>query len=382
MTTSTVDEIIRKALAAAAWGSGLGVAGGLVALVIGLLTVSVQATVKPSHLPLAISAPQPLVDRLREQAGDEVDWRQVSSQAEAERLLDDKRVYGAVLLNPGPTGPTATVVLSGAVNPSATQVAQPLLTQVGGALVAAAQAQSAARPAATTSSIPAQAAPAKPAVQVITIHQVSPAGLLVPLAASLLLWLTTFFASILANVVAPRARGARPLGRSVPVVTAAMAAVAGTILVVGLARVWDQSLAIGLDVIGFMALVGLAFALLQAAVLRWTGLAGIPLLALTYLMAPAAAGLPSEVLSPVYRNLIWSWLPFRFSAEGIRSLLYLGSQGPGVQEALWLFGGIAVGALVLMVAPKPRRRPSPTLGAGLVGATAPGDADGLESRRA
>jgi len=163
-------------------------------------------------------------------------------------------------------------------------------------------------------------------------------------------------ASILAAVAAPRARGGRPLDRAALVFTAAMGAVAGTVVVVALARIWDASLAIGWDVIGLLALIGLAFALLQAAVLRWLGLLGIPLLALLYLMAPAAAGLPSELLSPVYRDLIWSWLPFRFSAQGIRSLLYLGSQGPGVQEALWLFGAIGAGALVLLLAPKPHRR--------------------------
>jgi hypothetical protein len=105
--------------------------------------------------------------------------------------------------------------------------------------------------------------------------------------------------------------------------------------VLGLARIWDAGLPLSWEVAGFLGLVGTAFALLQAGVLRWLGLAGMAVLAPLYLMAPAVAGMPPELLNPVYRALLWSWTPFRFTAEGLRSLLFVGSGAPDVQYALW-----------------------------------------------
>ena len=107
---------------------------------------------------------------------------------------------------------------------------------------------------------------------------------------------------------------------------------------------------------GFLGLVALSFALLQAAVLRWLRLPGIALLALLYLTAPAVAGLVPELLNPIYRALLWSWTPFRFSAEALRSLLFVGPDAPDLSVAIWVFSGIALTGLLLMVVPKPRLR--------------------------
>jgi hypothetical protein len=75
-----------------------------------------------------------------------------------------------------------------------------------------------------------------------------------------------------------------------------------------------------------------------------------------YLMAPAVAGLPPELLNPTYRALLWSWTPFRFSTEGVRSLMFLGSGAPDVQSAQLVLGAIALGGLVLIAA----RRKNPS----------------------
>jgi len=221
-----------------------------------------------------------------------------------------------------------------------------VLTQVAWGVV------SAARPAGA----PAAAAAGPPAVQVVTIHPTSAAGRVLPLAASALLWLGTLLTSILAVAVAPRLRGGRPLGRPALLASAVTATALGVGVVLGLARLWDSSLTIGWEAIGFLALVGGAFALLQAGVLRWLGVRGVAILAPLYLMAPAVAGLVPELLDPIYRMWLWSWTPFRFSTEGLRSLLFLGTGGPDVQTALWVFGAIAAIGLLLTVAPGRRAR--------------------------
>jgi hypothetical protein len=347
MMNSPLDEIGgRRHPPAAAMAVVFGAAGAAVALMLGLLTFGVQATVQPSHVPLAVGATDPVLapiaGRVAAQGGDAVSWRTVSSRAEAERLLDRRDIYGAVLFGPSPTGPAATVLVSGAINPSATQVAEPVLTQVADNVVAA------ARP---------PGAPAGPlAVRVVTLHPTSAAGRVLPLAASALLWLATLITSILAVAVAPRLRGGRPLGRPALLAAAMTATALSAGVVAGLARLWDAGIPLGWEAAGFVALVGGAFALLQAGVLRWLGVRGVIVLGPLYLMAPAVAGLAPELLNPVYRTLLWSWTPFRFSTEGLRSLLFLGSGGPDVQTALWVFGAIAAAGLLLTIAPRPGGR--------------------------
>lgn len=169
------------------------VAGAVLATVLGLITFGVQATVEPRGVPLAVAvpngAPSPLqqaVQRITSQGGEQVSWR-VTSPAEARRLLDEKAVYGVVEL--APRAPV-TMVLSGAVNPTGTQVAQQALT---------AAAQTAA-PAITESGQPPQ-----PLV-VQTVHPTSAVTRTLPLAASILLWVGTLVGSVLVVAIGWRAR--------------------------------------------------------------------------------------------------------------------------------------------------------------------------------
>src|SRR5215472_13770889 len=321
MMKSPGDEISAPAALVAV---AVATAGALAALLIGLLTFGVQATAAPSAVPLAVGATTPalapIVQRVSAQGGGSVSWRTVTSRAEAERLLDSKDIDGAVLFSPGPGGPTATVLLSGALNPSAAQVAEPVLTQVAAAVLTSARTQPAG---------------ADPVLQVVTIHPTSAAGRALPLAASALLWLATLIAGVLAVV--------------------ASSALLGTAVVAGLAHAWDATLPVTWSAAGFVALVGLAFALLQAAVLRWLGLRGMAVLVPLYLMAPAVAGLVPELLNPVYRELLWSWTPFRFSTEGLRSLLFLGGDTADVRTALWVFGAIAAAGLLATITPRRAR---------------------------
>jgi hypothetical protein len=309
------------------------VIGAVAALVIGLLTFGVQATVNPDHVPLAIGADNPAMSSVAvtvaAQGGDRITWHVVQSRAEAESLLDAKQVYGALLLSPGPSGPAATIVLSGALNPNATAVAEPILLGVAEGLKAPAS--------------------------VVTVHPTSAAGRALPLAATALLWLAGLAANAAALVLGPRLRSGRPLGRIAVTGVALGAALLGTGVVVGLAWLWDSSLPVGSEVVGFLLLVGLAFTLLQAGIFRWLGPLGFALLGPLYLMAPAVAGLPPELINPVYRTLLWSWTPFRFSTEGLRSVMFLGGGGPDVQSAIVIFSAIALGGLVLIAA----RRKSP-----------------------
>jgi hypothetical protein len=321
---------------------GLGLVGAVAATVLGFLTFGAQATVAPDHVPLAVAVPQAGPPQLREaanriasQGGDAVDWR-VTDPAHARDLLDDKQVYGILELG---AGPALTVVTSGAVNPQATQVAQQVLTGAAQGL-AAAMAQQDVRVA------PPEAE---------TVHAVTTAGRTAPLAASALLWIGGLVAAMVFGLLVVRP-GSRP-GAGPRLALVASVSVLATGAVTGLLKLWDSSLDLGVDVLGFLLLTAVAFASVQGALLRLLHLRAAAILGPMYLLAPAVAGTVPEMLDPAYRTLLWSWTPFRFSTEGLRSLMQGVPDAPDVRTGVIVLASMAVAGLVVMVWPGRRQAP-------------------------
>jgi len=321
-----------------------GVLGAVIAVVLGLVTLGVQATAAPHGLPLAVAVPEgqagqalaPVVGRLRQQGGEAVSWRAATPQQAAE-LLDEKEIYGILELTPPAPGArfAPTAVVSGALNPAGTQAAQQVLVTAGQALGDAVAGQ-----------VPgATAGP----VTVRTVHPTSTAAKTLPLAASALMWLATLAAS--AVVVAVSMRGGRKPSTATRLTAAATATVLAPSVVLGFAWLWDSGIPVPWSAVGFLVLVAAAFALLQGGVLRLLGLPGIAVLAPLYLMAPAVAALPAELLQPAYKAALWSWTPFRFSTETLRSLLFLDGSAPDVSTGIVVFASIAVVGLAVLLWP-------------------------------
>ena len=279
------------------------VAGAVVAFLLGLLTFGVQATVHPHDIPLAVVAPPPIAERVAAADSAEVDIRVVGAD-EARTLLADKEVYGVLEIVPG----QATIRLNPAINPSGTQVAQQVLTGV---------AQGAGLP-----------------LKVET-QAVSAAERTAPLAASALLWVGGMIAGLLFVVLK---------GRRLRLLSSLTTAVLVVASVTGLLAWWGVTFSA--EALGFMLAVAVSFALLQAGLFKHLGIRAMAVLGLLYLMAPAVAGQVPELLNPVYKAVLWSWTPFRFSTEGLRSLMYDGS----ISTEWWVFGGIALVGLVLLLA--------------------------------
>lgn len=317
-----------------------------------LVTFGVTATVAPRELPLVLAVdgdgPQrgalERAARLVEpRSGEQVSWRAAGSAAEARALLDDKQAYGALVLSapPGAGAPVVTVLVNGGMNAPGAQLTAQVLPPL------AQQVASAGGPA---------AGPVSP-VRVQTVNPASGPGRTVPVAASALLWIAALVAGAAGYVLLRHARVAP--GRSVRLraLLAALAGLLGAAVVAGFVALWDSGLDVGWPVLGFLVLVGTAFALLAAAVLAWLGLRGMALLGPLYLLAPAVAGQPPELLDPAYRVLLWSWSPFRFSAEGLRSLLFFDG-APGIGVPVAVFTGIAVLSLALLLAAPRRAEPA------------------------
>lgn len=328
----------------------LGVVGAVVATVLGFLTFGAQATSAPDHVPVAVSTTGSAPPQLRAAAeqiaghgGDAVDWQVVDADR-ARDLLADKEVYGVLELAAGQRGVTTTVVVSGAVNPQGTQIAQQVLTGAAQGLAGALGQQG------------VQVAPP----QVETVHPASTAARTAPLAASALLWIGGLVSAMAFGLLIVREK--MPVGPLARATLLASASVLTTAVVLGLLRLWDSELAISGEVVGFVALTAVAFASVQGALLRLLRLRAAAILGPLYLIAPAVAGQVPEMLDPAYRALLWSWTPFRFSTEGLRSLLLGTPDAPDVRTGVLVLGGMALAGLVVMLWPgrsNAEREPEP-----------------------
>lgn len=302
-------------------------AGALVAVVLGFLTFGAQATAAPDGVPVAVAGPPELAQRIAAHGGGQLAWT-VTTPAEARRLLEDKKVYGVLEL-----GSPATVVTSGAVNPAGTQVAQQALTAGAAALGGAPKQE--------------------------VLHPVSVAGRTAPLAASALAWIGALVAGLALTQLAKRT--GRTIGAGARFLQVAGAGVLVTAAVAGFFALWDSALPLDPGVLGFVFLAATAFAALQAGLLRLLGLRAMAVLGPLYLVAPAVAGQVPELLNPAYRTLLWSWTPFRFSTEGLRSLLQGVPDAPDVTTGVWVLGALLVAGLVVVLWPSAREQAEPHL---------------------
>jgi hypothetical protein len=313
----------------------LGLAGALVAAILGLLTFGAQATARPDHLPLAVVIPYDpapqlniLADRISHQGGDAVSWR-VTTPDKAKDLLERKEIYGFLDL----TGtPAATIEVSGATHPQGAQFAQLILTDVAHQL--------------------AKATPGAPTVEAVAIHPAGLAARTAPLAASALLWICGLVATLGFGLLTLR-RGVW-VGVGPRAIVGATASILGVGVIAGLFTLWDNSLPLNWKVLGWLLLTAVAFASVQGALLRHLKLRAAAILGPLYLIAPAVAGQAPEMLNPTYRALLWSWTPFRFSTEGLRSLLQGTPDATDVRTGLIVLSAMAVAGLVIMLWP-PRR---------------------------
>ncbi|MDQ1143979.1 YhgE/Pip-like protein [Bacillus sp. SORGH_AS 510] len=116
-------------------------------------------------------------------------------------------------------------------------------------------------------------------------------------------------------------------------------------VVIGFGFTWIASGMVGLhindftDTALFLTIAAFSFILLISAVLSLTGLRGIPIFVLLLFFGGPLLAMAPEMMSPFYRDWIYSWLPMRFMVEGLRELLFFGkglSWGTSVSALVWI----------------------------------------------
>ena len=134
-------------------------------------------------------------------------------------------------------------------------------------------------------------------------------------------------------------------------------------LVVGFGLTWLASGMVGLnipqftDTALFLSITSYSFFLMILAVLSILGIRGIAVFALMLFFGAPILTFAPEMLSPFYRDWIYSWLPMRFMVEGLRELFFFGkglSWSTPVSVLVWI--GVVSIIVILASALKPKTR--------------------------
>lgn len=85
-----------------------------------------------------------------------------------------------------------------------------------------------------------------------------------------------------------------------------------------------------------------------SAVLMWLGIKGLPIFIIMLFFGAPLLAMPPKLLSPFYRNWIYSWLPMRQMIEGLRELFFFG-KGFGWSHSVQMLTWIALGSFILLI---------------------------------
>lgn len=130
-------------------------------------------------------------------------------------------------------------------------------------------------------------------------------------------------------------------------------------LVVGFGLTWLADKLIGLhipqftDTALFLSITSFSFFLMISAVLSLLGLRGMPIFVLMLFFGAPLLAMAPEMMSPFYRDWVYSWLPMRFMVQGLRELFFFGkglTWSFPVSTLVWI--GVASIVIILISALK------------------------------
>ncbi len=126
-------------------------------------------------------------------------------------------------------------------------------------------------------------------------------------------------------------------------------------LVIGFGLAWLADGLIGLEIphytetAVFLSITSFSFYLMISAVLSWLGFKSIAVFALMLFFGAPLLAMAPEMMSPFYRDWIYSWLPMRFMIQGLRELFFFGTGltwGSSLSTLVW----IGVASILVLLA--------------------------------
>jgi YhgE/Pip-like protein len=275
-----------------------------------------------------------------------VKWVEVKSSNAAQKGLDNQKYYAALVIpkdfsakqaslrTPAPSAPEVQIFINQGMNPAASTIAGQVLNgvvdnmnnNVRTQLLEGFKAQGA------TLSVEQASSLVTPITKKVTnVNEIgknsangnAPVSLFQPLWMASLASAAILFIAISKMPITTRKESLmRKIGQI------AMGAIVA--LVIGFGFTWIAEGMLGLsipdflDTALFLTITSFSFILMILAVLSLVGIKGIAVFALMLFFGAPLLALAPEMMSPFYRDWIYSWLPMRFMIEGLRKLFFFG----------------------------------------------------------
>ena len=285
----------------------------------------------PRDIPLAVVAPSgapagtadSVVERLDGLDGDPLDARSAASEDDARRLLADREVDGVLLVG---ADDADTLLVAGAEGGAVSSALTEVLTRADAAQQ---------RTLTTTDALPAAAGDAR--------------GL-----SAFYLAVGWVVGGYLVAAIIGVSAGSRPLTRARGAVRLGALAVYGIVSGIGGALITGPVLGVFDDhllaLAAFGALLVVAVGAVTMALQVWTGLIGIGLAILLFVVLgnPSAGGAYPAPLLPPFWSAIGPWLPPGAGTDAVRGIVYF--DGAGAGQAVLVLAAYALVGLVATLA--------------------------------
>lgn len=333
---------------------------GITILIAGIFTFAFMgSTVNPTpkKLPLAfvvedegvklpngeqLNLSEVLIEELQRRDTLEVDWITIPSEEEALEAMDNKKVYATIvlpqqlsrdifsILTNTPSKPTSTIIINEGMNQAGANVAAQITNGVLANFNQQVQAQLLFQM--EEMKIPLSIDLAKLVLNPISIEiqeintiPANNANGNTPALFSQLLWILTFTSSmILFTLLSKSSEGKWTLKSFVSQIISGflyVTLICGVILLLAV-NVLDVHVADQGNLFILMVFVGLCFFFIQNALLNWIGYPAASLIILLFFFSNPILMIAPEMLPDVTRDYLYSWVPFRFSLEHFKDILF------------------------------------------------------------
>ncbi|MGN4500723.1 YhgE/Pip domain-containing protein [Bacillus cereus group sp. MYBK30-2] len=172
----------------------------------------------------------------------------------------------------------------------------------------------------------------------------------IPVMLTQILWITTLISSLILFMATEKFTNGRMTGKSV-----LSQILAGSVFVIVIASlilfIAHTILEVNIPNQGEILLLffffGFMFFLLQSALLNWVGRLGVPILMIVFFFSMPILSLAYEFLPDVTKHWLYSWSPFKYSVEALRSSFFF--EGNGMSSYVQTMGLIGLVSLIIMV---------------------------------
>ncbi|MCM3412960.1 YhgE/Pip domain-containing protein [Metabacillus litoralis] len=165
-----------------------------------------------------------------------------------------------------------------------------------------------------------------------------------------LLWLTTFFSSMILFTIVNKVTGGKWSLTSISsqLLSGALFVTSISIIILLLTeKLLNVSIPNSSDMLLLMIFTGLCFFFIQNALLNWVGYLAAPLIILLFFFSMPVLTMAPEMLPSITRDWLYSWVPFRFSVEAFRDFLFFKKEI--FEEGIGMLGIIGLSSLLVMV---------------------------------